>query len=183
MIQPGNEVLQIADFSRIQVRVEVSDKELGNISVGQSVNVKIDAFPQETLNGQVTRIYPAADATARLVPIEVVIPNSNGKIGSGLLARVSFVNSKQQSVVVPQSALAGGQGRQSTVFVVTQEAEGTAKVVARAVTLGDRADGKVEVLSGLKVGQRYVTGSSKPLKNGETVKLSILSEQPAPRGQ
>ncbi len=196
LIQPGNEVLQIADFRRIQVRVEVSDKELGNIKTGQAVSVKLDAFPQETLNGQVTRIYPAADSTARLVPIEVVIPNSNGQIGSGLLARVSFVNSEQESVVVPQSALAGGQedrgtrgqegqeeSKTGTVFVVSQEAEGKAKVVARAVTLGDRADGKVEVVSGLKVGERYVSRSSKPLKNGESVNISILSRKAAPKGQ
>ncbi len=197
LIQPGNEVLRIADFSRIQVRVEVSDKELGNISNGQSVSVKLDAFPQETLTGQVTRIYPAADATARLVPIEVVIPNSNGRIGSGLLARVSFVNSQQPSVVVPQSAVSGGQkeragagvqaeqqeSKTGTVFVVSQEAGGQGKVVARPVTLGDFADGKVEVLSGLKAGERYVTSSSKPLKNGETVRLSILSEQSAQKGQ
>ncbi len=184
LIQPGNEVLQIADFSRIQVRVEVSDKQLGNISIGQSISVKLDAFPQETLNGQVTRIYPAADATARLVPIEVVIPNSNGKIGSGLLARVSFISSNQEFVVVPQSALGGQEeSNTGTVFIVTQEAENKAKVVARSVTLGDRADGKVEVLSGLKVGERYVTRSGSPLKNGETVKLSILSEKPAQGGQ
>ncbi len=196
LIQPGNEVLQIADFSRIQVRVEVSDKELGNISIGQSVNVKLDAFPQENLVGRVTRIYPAADSTARLVPIEVVIPNSNSKIGSGLLARVSFVSPNQENVVVPQSALAGGQGDKGTrgqgdkgesntgtVFVVTQEAERQGKVVARPVTLGDRADGKVEILSGLKPGERYVTRSGQPLKDGATVKLSILSEKPAPKGQ
>jgi HlyD family secretion protein len=192
LIQPGNEVLQIADFSRIQVRVEVSDKQLGNISIGQPISVKLDAFPQETLNGQVTRIYPAADATARLVPIEVVIPNSNGKIGSGLLARVSFISSNQEFVVVPQSALAGqqqqGGGEQEesktgTVFIVTEAAENKAKVVARPVTLGDRADGKVEVMSGLKVGERYVSRSSKPLKNGETVNISILSRKPAPKGQ
>jgi RND family efflux transporter MFP subunit len=190
LIQPGNEVLQIADFSRIQVRVEVSDKQLGNISIGQSISVKLDAFPQETLSGQVTRIYPA-DATARLVPIEVVIPNSNGKIGSGLLARVSFISSNQEFIVVPQSALGGGQREQTgqeesntgTVFIITQEAESKAKVVARPVTLGDRADGKVEILSGLKVGKRYVTASSKPLKNGETVNLSILSRKPVPKGE
>jgi len=197
LIQPGNEVLQIADFSRIQVRVEVSDKELGNISVGQSVSVKLDAFPQENLTGQVTRIYPAADATARLVPIEVVIPNSNGKIGSGILARVSFINSNQESIVVPQSALGGGQGEQrrqteqaqqeqsktGTVFIVTEEAESKAKVLARPVTLGEFADGKVEVISGLKPGERYVSRSSKPLKNGETVNISILSRKAAPKGQ
>ncbi len=192
LIQPGNEVLQIADFNRVQVRVEVSEKELALVRIGQSVNVKLDAFPQETIAGRVTRISPAADATARLVPIEIIIPNSNGRIGSGLLARVSF-ESGQEQVVVPQSALGGGgrgqgQGGQGgsnkgTVFVVAQgEVDGQAKVVARAVTLGERADGKVEILSGLKEGERFVARSGEPLKDGEAVRLSILSEK-SPRGQ
>lgn len=197
LIQPGNEVLQIADFNRVQVRVEVSEKELALVRIGQSVNVKLDAFPQETIAGRVTRISPAADATARLVPIEVIIPNSNGRIGSGLLARVSF-ESGQEQVVVPQSALggqgsrgAGEQGKQGeqeisnkgTVFVVAQgEADSQARVVARAVTLGERADGKVEISSGLKVGERFVARSGKPLKDGETVRVSFISEKPQ-RGQ
>lgn len=194
LIQPGNEVLQIADFNRVQVRVEVSEKELALVRIGQSVNVKLDAFPQETIAGRVTRISPAADATARLVPIEIIIPNINGRIGSGLLARVSFEGGQEQ-VVVPQSALggqgsrgAGGAGEQKrsnrgTVFVVAQgEVDGQARVVARAVTLGERADGKVEILSGLKEGERFVARSGEPLKDGEVVRLSILSEQ-SPRGQ
>lgn len=198
LIQPGNEVLQIADFNRVQVRVEVSEKELANIRIGQSVNVKLDAFPQETIAGRVTRISPAADATARLVPIEVIIPNINGRIGSGLLARVSFEGGQEQ-VVVPQSALGGGQGsrgaggaggageqkrsNKGTVFVVAQgEVDGQARVVARAVTLGKRADGKVEILSGLKEGERFVARSGEPLKDGEAVRLSILSEK-SQRGQ
>lgn len=183
-------MLQIADFSRVQVRVEVSERELANIRPGQSVNVKLDAFPQETIAGRVTRIYPAADATARLVPVEVIIPNSNGRIGSGLLARVSFESGEQERVVVPQSALAGGQGGQGgqqedrgTLFVVAQgDTDKQATVESRAVTLGERADGKVEILSGLKVGERFVSRSGEPLKDGETVRLSFLSEQPQ-RGQ
>lgn len=186
LIRPGDEVLQIADFNRVQVRVEVSEKELANIRLGQSVSVKLDAFPQETIVGSVSRISPAADATARLVPIEIIMPNSNGRIGSGLLARVSFEGEREQ-VVVPQSALGEGQGKpqedRGTVFVVAQgETDKQAKVESRAVTLGERADGRVEILSGLNEGERFVARSGKPLKDGETVRLSFLSEQPQ-RGQ
>ncbi|MGH7999893.1 MAG: efflux RND transporter periplasmic adaptor subunit [Brasilonema sp.] len=203
-LQAGNEVLRIGDFSRVKVVVQVSELELAKVRVGQPVKVQLDAFPNQTYLGQVTRISPAADTTARLVPVEVVIPNNEQKIGSGLLARVNFETQAQARVVIPETALQGegirGQGdketrgegdkgksasssssspnskRQGRVFVVTQAGD-KATVTARSVTLGDKADGNIEVLSGLQAGERFVTRSGKPLKNGDTVGLSILSEK------
>ncbi|WP_459195146.1 efflux RND transporter periplasmic adaptor subunit [Nostoc sp. FACHB-892] len=208
LLQAGSEVLKIGDFNRVKVVVQVSELELAQIQVGQSVQVRLDAFPNETLIGRVTRISPAADATARLIPVEVVIPNTQGKIGSGLLARVNFENQTQQRVVVPQTAIqkqagaknskgtgetqtnvqqssppntsgmaeAKSQDRSGEIFVV-QDTEGKTKVTARAVMLGKRADARVEILSGLQAGERYVVRSGKPLKEGDTVSLSILSEK------
>jgi RND family efflux transporter MFP subunit len=192
LVQPNGEVLKIGDFSRVQVDVEVSELALANLRVGQLATVRLDAFPNQTYRGQVTRISPAADPTARLVPVEVTILNSNGRIGSGLLARVSFEDDATQSVVVPETAVAeqggrraGGQGDKETrgekelsgtLFVVNGGEGGKVTVTARTVTLGERANGKVEILSGLKAGERFVARSGKPLKNGETVGLSIISE-------
>ena len=191
LLQPGNEALKLGDFSRVKVVVQVSELELGKLRLGQPVKVRLDAFRNQTYTGQVTRISPAADTTARLVPVEVVIPNNDNKIGSGLLARVNFETQTQARVVIPETALQGtegtsgqpdkqtsgqGENRQGTVFVVT-EVDGKAKVAPRSVTLGERADGKVEVLSGLQPGERFVARSGKPLKDGEAVSLSILSEK------
>jgi RND family efflux transporter MFP subunit len=182
LLQPGNEVLKIADLSRIKVIVQVSELELGKIQVGQSVKVRLDAFPDQTIMGRVARISPTADATARLIPVEVVIPNSGGKIGSGLLARVNFTTQTPQRVVVSQTAINGtdqqtqSENSTGTVFIV-QETDSKAKVKEKSVTLGKKADGNVEILSGLQPGESYVVRSSKPLKDGETVKLSILSEK------
>jgi HlyD family secretion protein len=129
------------------------------------------------------------------VPIEVTISNPDGRIGSGLLARVSLAESRGRSqIVIPETALKVDQEkrqsqqssgkpaenqprRNGTVFVI--EGSGDApQVTARSVTLGDRNDGQVEVLSGLQAGDRFVTLSSKALKNGDPVRLSILSSQP-----
>ncbi|MCC5607331.1 efflux RND transporter periplasmic adaptor subunit [Nostoc sp. CHAB 5834] len=192
LLQAGSEVLKIGDFNRVKVVVQVSELELAQIQVGQSVQVRLDAFPTETLIGRVTRISPAADATARLIPVEVVIPNSQGKIGSGLLARVNFETQTQQRVVVPQTAIqkqaeaakgagtakrgGGEQENPSGTLFVVNDTEGKAKVVARAVALGKRVDGRVEILSGLQAGERYVVRSGQPLKDGAAVRLSILSE-------
>ncbi|OUL30697.1 efflux transporter periplasmic adaptor subunit [Nostoc sp. T09] len=199
LLQAGGEVLKIGDFNRVKVVVQVSELELAQIKLGQSVQVRLDAFPNQTFTGSVIRISPAADVTARLIPVEVVIPNINGRIGSGLLARVSFATQATQRVVVPQTAIqkpANNQAASSsagakqqpdnqngTLFVVTDE-EGKAKVTARSVTLGKKADAKVEILSGLQPGERYVVRSGKPLKDGAAVSLSILSEKTdsVPRG-
>jgi multidrug efflux pump subunit AcrA (membrane-fusion protein) len=171
------------------------------------VQVRLDAFSDESFTGQVTRISPAADPTARQLPVEIVIPNSNGRIGSGLLARVSFDSTTSPRIVVPQTALQGDseqgsrgageqgsnpksktrsqdtvRGRQNpkstegTVFVVT--GQGTqAKVQSRPVQVGARANGQVEILSGLKPGERFVARSGTPLKDGTPVRLSVLSEK------
>ncbi len=221
LVQPGGDVLRIADFSSVNVVVPVSELEVSNIREGQSVQVSLDAFPNEELTGRVTRISPAADAAARQIPVEITIPNSNGRIGSGLFARVNFASRTTARVVVPQTALqeAGEPGNRSsrggapvpaleqasnpkfnspakgippdkegerggiqnqksseaTVFVVTGKGA-EAKVQARRVQVGTRANGKVEILSGLQPGEQFVVKSSKPLKDGETVRLSVLSK-------
>mgnify|MGYP000105409430 FL=1 len=182
LLQPGSEVLKIADLSRIKVVVQVSELELAKIQVGQSVQVRLDAFPDQTIIGRVARISPTADSTARLIPIEVVIPNSGGKIGSGLLARVNFTTQTPQRVVVSQTAInvtdqqTKPENTTGTIFIL-QETDGKAKVKEQSVTLGKKADGSVEILSGLQPGESYVVRSSKPLKDNEVVKLSILSEK------
>jgi HlyD family secretion protein len=200
LLQPGNEALILGDFSRVKVVVQLSELELNKVRLGQPVKVQLDAFPNQTYAGQVTRISPAADTTARLVPVEVVIPNSDSKIGSGLLARVNFENETQPRVIIPETALQGRDGEsggnqrkqtksasasspgssrsksQGTVFVVT-EAEGKTTATARAVTIGEKADGNVEVLSGLQPGERFIARSGRPLKDGDSVRLSILSEK------
>ncbi len=171
-IQPGNELLKIGDFSRVKVEVQVSELELSKVRVRQSVEVRLDAFPNQTYYGKVTRISPAADPTARLVPVEVVIPNQERQIGSGLLARVNFTSQQQARVVIPETAL-----QQGKIFVLnSNSSEEKPKVSAREVTIGKKLDGKVEILSGLQPGEKFVARSGTPLKDGAPVRLSILSE-------
>ncbi|MEM7724791.1 MAG: efflux RND transporter periplasmic adaptor subunit [Cyanobacteria bacterium P01_A01_bin.45] len=238
LLQPGNEVLKIADFSRVKVLVQVSELELSKVSVGQSVQVKLDAFPKQVYTGKVTRISPAANA--RLIPVEVLIPNSYQRIGSGLLGRVSFTSQETPQVVIPKKAVAnqakkntrrgrrsskGGSAAQTKqgsspnrnldsnsennpknnpknnlknnpknnpsttnndsgnksspgvqIFVLKDNND-KSTVEARTVFLGESVDGYVQVLSGLKAGEKFVvTSGSKPLKDGDTVRISIISE-------
>lgn len=175
LVQPGGEVLQIGDFSAVKVVVQVSELDRSAIRLGQPVSVEFDAFPGETFSGRVTRISPVADSTSRLIPVDVEVANPSRQLGSGLLARVEFSTAATQRVIVPESALTVGDTAQPTVFLLDQDGD-AATVTPRPVEVGDRADGRVEVLSGLNAGETFVVRSDRSLTPGQAVKLSVLSE-------
>lgn len=176
LVQPGDEVVSLGDFSAIKVVVQVSELELATIRTGQPVQVRLDALPEQTFQGRVARISPAADPTARLIPIEITMPNPTGQLGSGLLARVTFQSTQAQPVVVPESALAAAGAENASTLFVVETNDAAATVSARPVQVGDRANGRVEVRTGLEPGESYVVRSSAPLQDGQSVRLSILSE-------
>jgi RND family efflux transporter MFP subunit len=172
LVQPGTEILRLGDFSRLKIDLEISELNLNTLKLQQPVQVKLDAIPDQTFPGVVTRISPAADPSARLVPIEITLANPQGKIGSGLLARVNFAPEQRQVIVVPELAL----NPDSSVFVVNGAGK-KATVTPRPVTTGKKANGQVEILSGLSVGDRYVVRSSKPLQPNSAIRISVLSEK------
>ena len=183
LAQPGDEVLQLGDFSQIQVRVQISELELAEVRVGQTAQVRLDAFGDRTFTGEVTQISLAADATARLIPVEVTIPNQDRRIGRGLLARVNFGRQNNDSVIVPETAVQVASGAKeisqsdtATIFIIQKEGE-NATVTAREVKLGDRANSQIEILAGLEPGEEFVVRSSGDLQDGDTVALSFISEQ------
>ncbi|MEB3224988.1 MAG: efflux RND transporter periplasmic adaptor subunit [Synechococcus sp.] len=175
-IQAGQTLLEIGDLSAIKVEIQISDRDLSQFTQGQRVNVALDAFPGETFSGEVTRISPVADAAARLIPVEITIPNPAGKIATGLLARVSLNNpNTNTAVMIPATALKTGATEQPTIFVpVTQGEETTIQV--RPVQVGKEDNGLVEILSGLRAGERYIIKGDRPLETGQMVRLSLLSE-------
>ncbi len=202
LVQTGDEVLTIGDFSQVKITVQVSELDFGQIRVGQSVQVRLDSYPNQTFRGSISRIPPVADPTARLIPVEVTMPNPDGRVGSGQLARVRFQQGGGNRIVVPQTALQRpGEGRQgrpngqsgrgrpeSNAQAPSRSAEADAPpklfviadgdpptVEARQVTVGEQADGQVEIMAGLNPGERYVVRSTRPLEDQETVQLSILS--------
>lgn len=183
LAQPGSEILRLGDLSQVKVRVQISELELNNIRQGQPAEVRLDAFRDRVFTGKVSQISPVADPTARLIPIEVTIPNGDRRIGSGLLARVSFEPQTEARVVIPETAIqlpssenkANTDKQTATIFVVNGEGE-QATVEARTVTIDQTADNRVAILSGLKPGEQIVVRSSKDLKDGDKVRLSFISK-------
>lgn len=178
IVQTGDTILELGDFSEIEVRIEIPDRDRERVSLGQSVEVNLDAFPSRSFSGRVSQIFPIADPVARLIPVKIVLSNAelgNEPIGSGLLARVTLNTPPKSTVWIPDSALEVSAEGDNTLFIVGDNQPETA-VRARSVQLGDRKDGKVEILDGLVPGDRFVVRSDRPLSDAQTVRPSFLSE-------
>ena len=164
----GNQgrLLDVAEVDTMVVRVSVSELDVVQIAVGDEVDVELDALPGERLVARVRRVFPAADPTTRLVPVEVALASNDGRRARpGFLARVSFqLDPKPNAALIPASAIVsrgGGEG----VYVVADST-----VVLRSVTPGLTASGQIEIVDGLDVGERVVTLGANLLRDGGKIR-------------
>lgn len=165
----GNQtrMFTVADISTLVVRVGVSELDVVQLSEGRTAEVSLDAFPGARLTGRIRRVFPSADPTTRLVPVEVALePSADRVVRPGFLARVRFeVSSNAEVLMVPSSAVVGIGGVQA-VFVVDGE-----RVLQRIVQTGPTSEGRVVVLSGLEEGERIVVAGNNTLRDGAEINI------------
>jgi HlyD family secretion protein len=183
VVRIGDALVELGDFSTVQVRIEVADRDRDKVELGQPVEVSLDAFPGRGFEGRIARIFPIADPVARLIPVEITLSDPSGLVSGGLLARVGLASqSKRQTVTIPRSALEVSEAGGSVVVVVEGSARET-KAIARSVTLvpageasREQTGDTVEIKSGLVPGDAYIVRSAKPLQDGQVVRRSFLSD-------
>ncbi|MDP3911553.1 MAG: efflux RND transporter periplasmic adaptor subunit, partial [Gemmatimonadales bacterium] len=168
-VSPNQRVFDLADVRALVVRVRLSELDVVHLRAGAKVAVSLDAYPAARLEGEIRRVFPAADAESRLVPVEVMLGASPAgvTVRPGYLARVMFALDRRSAVLaVPAPAVGVGD---DGAFVYVVEAD---SVAPRAVTLGLNAEGWVEIVAGLREGERVVTSGHINLRPGSRVRVT-----------
>jgi membrane fusion protein (multidrug efflux system) len=167
LVAPQTRLFTVADVSALVVRVGVSELDVVQVGVGDRVAVALDAYAGRAFPGRVRRVFPTADPSTRLVPVEVELDATDASVARpGFLARVTFALGAHEGVLlVPASALLGGSTSEA-VFVVE---DGTA--VRRTVTTGLTSDGRVEIVDGLAAGEPVITKGNTMLRDGMPVRI------------
>ena len=154
---PGEMLYQIADLSSVWVLADVFEQDLGLVRQGQSVKIRVDAYPDKVFTGPVTFIYPTVIAETRAAKVRIELPNTAGLLKPAMYARVEIASrgGSGKVLAVPDSAVLDTGTRQ---LVLVQRGEGAFE--PRPLKLGMRADGYIEVLDGIKVGERVVVSAN-----------------------
>ena len=165
-------VVTIADMASLQIEVDVSESNIRNVSLGQPSEIQLDALPDSRFRGAVHMIVPTADRTKATVMVKVrfidkasrILPEMSAKVAF-LLRAVTTEEQKPKTAINP-AALVTRNGKQAA-FVVKGD-----RVAETPVTAGAKLGDMVEVLSGVKSGDRVVLNPPKKLKDGSKIKLA-----------
>jgi RND family efflux transporter MFP subunit len=161
-------VVDVVDISSVRLVVNVVEKDLKLVSVGDPTDVEVDAFPGETFTGRIARVSPVLDPATRTFPIEIEIPNPTFRLKPGMYARVGIkIEERENALVVPANALVDVGGKRG-VFLA--QADNSAKF--QDVEIGIEEDDRVEIRAGLTDGQRVVTTGAASLRDGDRFLLS-----------
>ncbi|MCJ7783758.1 MAG: efflux RND transporter periplasmic adaptor subunit [Desulfobacterales bacterium] len=164
-------VVTIADMSSLEVEADVSESNLSQIRLGQPCEIQLDALPERRFRGEIHMIVPTADRSKATVMVKVrfidkdsrILPEMSAKVA--FLARLSKPEEQKPRTALHQTALVI-QKNGKVVFSVKGD-----RVTETPVNLGSQMGDMVEVLGGVKVGDRVVLNPSDRLKNGSKIKI------------
>jgi len=163
LVTPGTVITTLDDVSRIKVDFSVPESQLSALSVGQAVSASSEAFPGEAFEGRITSVGSRVDASTRALSARAEFDNADGKLRQGMLLRVSLQQASRQTLQVPELALQQ-VGQQGFLFRVTGDT-----VEQVPVKIGARRPGWVEILDGVKAGDRVVVEGIVKLKPGAKI--------------
>ena len=151
-IQPGTELFEIADLSKVWVLADVYEQDVARIQAGQAATVFVGAYQGERFEGQVGFVAPTVDVATRTLRIRIELDNASQKLKPGMFADVRLQATGAQAVLIPAEALVD-TGDYQYVFLVKD----AGRFEPRRVRAGARSAGKVQVLEGLAADDEVVT--------------------------
>ncbi len=155
-------ILSLHDIATVRVLIEVVEKDVPSVKIGQKAELRAEAYPDQVFEGTVTRIVQALNRATRTMTIEVDLPNVDRRLKGGMFARVEIlVGTHRQALQIPIDAVSRLEDTQY-VYIVQ---EGKARRIN--VEIGARSDSRVEITKGL-TGEEQIIVSGKDLVHDGT---------------
>jgi membrane fusion protein (multidrug efflux system) len=164
-VKEGQDIVNLESLEPLKVDFRLPELALSQVRAGQTLQVTLDAIPDRAYDGHVYAINPLIDANGRSVVIRAQVANRDGRLRPGMFARVRlFTSEARDSAVIPEESIFP-VGDDKYVYKVVD-----GRAVRQKVEIGQRRDGKVEVVSGLGANDTVVTAGHLMIRDGVAVK-------------
>ena len=144
-------VLTIADLRAVWMTSDVPENSIRLISVGESVDITLDAYPDQTFSGRVARIADTLDPKTRTVKVMIELNNARGRLKPEMFGRIRHSEGVRETPALPSCAIVQDGGK--NIIYVEQ---GKGRFEAREVVTGRRSGGLTPIVSGARPGERVV---------------------------
>ncbi|MFN4177499.1 efflux RND transporter periplasmic adaptor subunit [Phenylobacterium sp.] len=177
LVNPGAPIVTLDDISAIRVDFQVPERYLAQLREGQPIVATVDAYPGETIAGRIAKLDTRVDERTRAITARAEFPNPDRRLKPGMLVRVGVSRGQRQSLSAPESAVSV-QGDSAFVYVVQAAGQRT-MAEQRPIVTGARQQGFVEIMDGVRAGERIVADGLNKIQPGQPVRIAAASARPA----
>jgi membrane fusion protein, multidrug efflux system len=163
-VTPNTPVALVVSAEKVKIALDIPEKYLSRIALGQEAKVLVDSWPEEQFLGTVTKISPVVDLSTRTAPIEITVENKESRLKSGMFAKVQLMMEAKNNVPVILKEAIVGHDPDNYVFVVEAN-----KAVLKKIRLGIRQGPYFEVAEGLQEGELVVVMGQQLIADGTPV--------------
>ena len=177
----GTQIVSLTDLSMLYANFTVTEKDSGALKVGQTVRIRVDAYPGRDFEGKITTIEPQIATDTRNIRVQATIANPEKILKPGMFATTTVVLPDKPAVVTVPETSVDYTLYGDSVYLITEKKEEDGKTSLTAVRTfvqtGNRVNGRAEIIKGLKAGDRVVAVGQLKLQSGAAV---AISTDPAP---
>lgn len=170
LLTPGTLVTTLQDVAHLKLDFSVPSRFLTELKVGDQVAAVSDAYPGQVFQAQVETLVPTVDPVTRSVQVRAKLDNPQSKLLPGMLMKVEMKQAPKQILFIPETSIVPVADKHFVYQLQPQES-GLYKVARKQVELGLRRPGLVQVVSGLRQGDRVISEGALRVRPGQEVKV------------
>jgi RND family efflux transporter MFP subunit len=173
-VRPGSNGFALADVSAVKVLFSVPDIVLGDVALGEEMEVTTRSIKDTIFLGRITAISPAANTRSRVFNVEITIQNPDDLLKPGMIASLNLLEHSTEAAIyaVPLGSIVRSVSTQGGYAVFTiKDRDGSTYTEQRDVTLGNIYGNRIAVIEGLQTGDQVITMGAQNIRNGQEVDI------------
>ncbi|MDP3816942.1 efflux RND transporter periplasmic adaptor subunit [Pseudomonas sp.] len=183
-LSSGTTIATLQDLSKLHVDFFLPEQAVPKLALGERVRLSVAAYPDEQFEGEISAINPKVEDSTRNVQVRAMLDNPDNKLLPGMFANLQVLLPETPlQVLVPETAITYTLYGNSVYLIVekkdeegqpVKDAKGQAELLVerRSVETGERRDGQVVILKGLKAGEQVVSAGQLKLDNGAHITIA-----------